>query len=103
MADGQVTVKKNMAQVLLAADGLVLTPGWILGVLAGAGSVIALLFKLLIASKDREIDRMNEDFDLFKEQVKKDELRREKEDERVALLIDEVKRFKNQHGKSPDH
>lgn len=90
-----------MANLILATDGLTLTPVWILGVLAGSGTVIAVLFKLLIASKDREIERMNEDFDLFKEQVKKDELRREKEDARLDLLIEEAMRVRNKHGEHP--
>jgi len=78
--------------ILAAADGLTLTPTWLLGVLAGSGTVIGVLFKLLINSKDREIARIQEDFDLFKEQVQKDELRREKEDARLELLIEEAMR-----------
>jgi len=81
-----------MVHFILAADGLTLTPAWLLGALAGAGTVIGVLFKLLIASKDREIARIQEDFDLFKEQVAKDELRREKEDARLELLIEEAMR-----------
>lgn len=76
------------------ADGVVLTPAWILGVLAGSGTVIAFLFQLLMASKNREIERLKEDFALFVEQHKKDELRREKEDERVRLLIEEAMKAK---------
>ena len=92
-----------MSAILLAADGLVLSPEWLLGVLVGSGTVIAFLFKLLINSRDRELERLNEDFKLFKEQAEKDEMRREKEDWRVALLIEETKRLKNKYGKSPNH
>lgn len=84
------------------ADGVVLTPGWILGVLGGSGTVIAFLFHALMASKDRQIEareqalkQLQEDFDLFVEQVKKDELRRDKEDAHVKALIDEAIRLKN--------
>ena len=89
-----------MPSMLSVADGLVLSPEWLLGVLAGSGTVIAFLFKLLITSKDRELDRVNEDFKLFKEQAEKDEMRREKEDWRVAMLIEETKRFKSKYGES---
>jgi len=86
----------------MLADGLTLTPVWILGVLTGAGTVIALLFKLLIASKDREIERISNDFNLFKEQVAKDELRRDKEDARVSLLITEAIRVKKKRDHDTD-
>lgn len=92
-----------MDQTILAADGLVLTPAWILGTLGGAGTVIAFLFRLLMTSKDREIARISEDFNLYREQVKKDELRREKEDVRLDLLLDEAMKVKDQHGKSANH
>lgn len=92
------------------ADGVVLTSAWVLGALAGSGTVIAVLFKLLIASKDRQIDRLNEeingvreDFSLFVEQTKKDELRREKEDEHVKLLIDEAIRVRAKTGGNRPH
>jgi len=76
------------------AEGITLTPVWVLGVITGSGAVIAFLFKLLIASKDREIDRIAEDFKQLKDQMMKDELRRDKEDAHVKLLIDEAVRLK---------
>lgn len=85
------------------ADGVVLTSAWVLAVLAGAGTVIAFLFKSLIASKDREIERIKEDFALFVEQTRKDELRREKEDAHVKLLIDEAIRIKKKADHDTDH
>lgn len=82
----------------IVADGLVVTSEWILGVLAAASGVIGLLFKLLMASKDRELDRVKEDFELLKQQMAKDELRRDKEDTHVKLLIDEAIRMKIKNG-----
>lgn len=87
-----------MLSTTLAADGLVVTSEWALGVLAGAGGVIALLFKLLIASKDRELERVKDDFQQLKDQMAKDEIRREKEDAHIKLLIDEAIRPKVKNG-----
>ncbi len=85
------------------AEGITLTPVWVLGVITGSGAVIAFLFKLLIASKDREINRIAEDFSLLKDQMIKDELRREKEDARVKLLIDEAIRLKANRDHDTSH
>lgn len=73
---------------------IVLSTGWILGVIAGAGGVIAFLFRALIVSKDAELARLKADFDLFREQVEKDDARRAKEDGQIKILIDMVHRLK---------
>lgn len=72
---------------------VVLSSGWVLGVIAGAGSVIAFLFRQLIVSKDQELARLKMDFDLYREQVEKDESRRAKEDKQIRELIELIHRL----------
>jgi len=50
----EVVVLSFMTLSVVFAEGITLEPAYLLTILAGAGGVIALLFRLLITSKDRE-------------------------------------------------
>jgi len=77
--------QKTIADVVLSTE-------WMLGILAGSGAVIGLLFRLLITAKDQEIERLKRDFELFVEQAEKDDLRHEKENAQVELLIETIRK-----------
>lgn len=100
----------NMNVLLLAeTQGIQLSPVYLLAILAGAGSIIALLFKLLISTKDNLIAAKEREFSVLVAQKDKaladldsvNKSYREIADEALKSAADTLAHYRQKEGKPP--